>query len=261
LGTVLPSPSLGRPRDLIVHWLHDIGHHGAGRGLDEGVDRHAGDELQTVEARQFVIGNTDAHGVVAFALLLFLRDIGADPHDLAVELGRDALVEGTQAQHGALAHMDLIDLVRRDPRLDGEAVAVGHDQHDGLAPLDDAADRVHALLKDLASLRRDQVDALEQVFGGDAFFNQLGFLAADVGQLLADLGAQVLVDLQDFQLGLGNAAPGLGSRCDQAAALALQPRAVALQRSRITLDGVPEPVVLGRTAAARLREALADDKG
>jgi len=31
--------------------------------------------------------------------------------------------------------------------------------------------------------------------------------------------------------------------------------------ARITLDGVPEPVVLGRTAAARLREALADDKG
>lgn len=27
--------------------------------------------------------------------------------------------------------------------------------------------------------------------------------------------------------------------------------------ARITLDGVPEPVTLGRTAAARLREALA----
>ena len=31
--------------------------------------------------------------------------------------------------------------------------------------------------------------------------------------------------------------------------------------ARITLDGVPEPVAVGRTAAARLREALADNKG
>jgi two-component system LytT family response regulator len=30
--------------------------------------------------------------------------------------------------------------------------------------------------------------------------------------------------------------------------------------AQITLDGVPEPVVLGRTAAARLRDALAGDK-
>jgi hypothetical protein len=48
-------------------------------------------------------------------------------------------------------------------------------------------------------LRRDQVEALELILG-DALSHQLGFLAANFGQLLADLGAQILVDLQDFQL-------------------------------------------------------------
>jgi hypothetical protein len=65
--------------------------------------------------------------------------------------------------------------------------------------LDDAANCVDALLKHLAVLRRDQVEALELILG-DALSHQLGFLAANFGQLLADLGAQILVDLQDFQL-------------------------------------------------------------
>jgi hypothetical protein len=37
---------------------------------------------------------------------------------LPVELGRDALVEGGEAQHGALPDLDRIDVRRRDLRLD-----------------------------------------------------------------------------------------------------------------------------------------------
>jgi hypothetical protein len=85
--------------------------------------------------------------------------------------------------------MDLVDLVRRNFRLDGQAIVVGHDQHDGLAGLDDAAYSVHALLKHLAGLRRDQVDALELVLSGNALFDQFGLLAANFRKLLADLSA------------------------------------------------------------------------
>ena len=46
---------------------------------------------------------------------------------------------------------------------------------------------------------------LQQVLGRDPLLDQLGFLAADFGEILADIGAQVLVDLDDLELGLGDA--------------------------------------------------------
>ena len=75
--------------------------------------------------------------------------------------------------------MDLVDLVRLDLGLDGQAVAVGHDQHHGLARLDHAAHRMHALLEDLAVLRRQQVDALQLILGRDPLLDQLGFLRSE----------------------------------------------------------------------------------
>ena len=63
-------------------------------------------------------------------------------------------------------------------------------------------------------------------------------------ELLADLGAQILVDLQDLQLGLGDLALGLGDRGDERAALALEARGVALERGHaLDLDEVLAPEV------------------
>ena len=53
-------------------------------------------------------------------------------------------------------------------------------------------------------------------------------------QLLADLAAQVLIDLDDLELGFGDLALGLGDRRDERAALAAQPRIVAFERRQAT---------------------------
>ena len=50
---------------------------------------------------------------------------------------------------------------------------------------------------------------LQLIHRGDLAFDQFGDLGADVGKLLGDVAAQVLVDLDDLQLGLGNLALGL----------------------------------------------------
>ena len=60
-------------------------------------------------------------------------------------------------------------------------------------------------------------------------------LPCDLAQLLGDLAAQFLVDLQDLQLDLGDLALRLGGRGDELAALAFEARRVALER-RHALD-------------------------
>jgi hypothetical protein len=63
---------------------------------------------------------------------------------------------------------------------------------------------------------------------------------------------------------------GRAENASTAFGVAVSPPSSSLERPRdliaqrlheIGHHGVPEPVTLGRTAAARLREALADDKG
>ena len=56
---------------------------------------------------------------------------------------------------------------------------------------------------------------------------------------------EVLIDLQDLQLGLGDLALGLRGRGDELATLALQPRFLALQRGQtIDLNQVLLPQIL-----------------
>ena len=55
-------------------------------------------------------------------------------------------------------------------------------------------------------------------------------LALDLAQLLHRLGAHLLVDLDDLELGLGDAALGLGDGCDELAALAFDAGGIALER-------------------------------
>ena len=82
----------------------------------------------------------------------------------------------------------------------------------------------------IAVARRTDVDALELVFRGHAPLGVLGDLALDLAQLLHRLGAHLLVDLDDLELGLGDAALGLGDGCDELAALAFDAGGIALER-------------------------------
>ena len=129
-------------------------------------------------------------------------------------------------------------------------VGVRHDQHDGVAGGDDAADGVDVGLEHHAVLRRADVDALELILGGDLALDELADLAVDLAGLLGDLAAQVPVDLDDLQLGLGDLAGGLRGLRDQLPGFALQPRRRALelgqlgQRNELLLPQIVDAVLL-----------------
>jgi hypothetical protein len=61
----------------------------------------------------------------------------------------------------------------------------------------DAAAHVAGRPWSVSGLPGTEVDALGLVVGRDLALHELGDLAANVGQLLADLGAEVLLDLDD----------------------------------------------------------------
>ena len=88
---------------------------------------------------------------------------------------------------------------------------------------------MHGELVHDTRLRRAQVDALELVLGGGDAFLELGDLALRLAQIPQHLGAKVLVDLDDLQFGLADLAARAGDIGDELAALALQPRLIALQ--------------------------------
>ena len=99
---------------------------------------------------------------------------------------------------------------------------LGNDEHGGLGRDDDAADGVDRELMHGAGAWRAQLDALELVFRRDAPLRQFGDLALDLAQLLLGLGAQVIVDLHDLQLDLGDLAFDLRDRGGELALLAVE---------------------------------------
>src|SRR5215203_5224162 len=184
------------------------------------------------------------------------REVGGDAADDAAELRRRALVEGREAQGRGLPDADLIDVLRRELRLDRQHIGFRHDQHDGLSGRDHPADRVDGRLVHHPVLRRSDIDALQLVLGRDLALDELGNLALDLAQVLGNLAAQILIDLQDLQLDLGNLALGLGGRRDELAALALEARGVALERRHaLDLHEVLAPEI------ADALELLADQLG
>ena len=129
--------------------------------------------------------------------------------------------------------MDLVDVLRLDPGLDHETVVARHDFHQRLAGPDHAADRVNDGLMDHAGLRRAHVNARELVFRRDQALAQLGDLTVDLGQLATDLAGQVLVDLDQLQLGFGDRGTSLRHRNQQPAVLTLDPCHLALERGQL----------------------------
>ena len=82
-----------------------------------------------------------------------------------------------------------------------------------------------------AVLRRADIDALELVFGGHLALDEFAVFGVDFAHVLGDLAAQILVDLDDLQLGLARLALGLSDRGQQLPALAFDAGGVALERS------------------------------
>jgi hypothetical protein len=80
-----------------------------------------------------------------------------------------------------------------------------------------------------AVLRRADIDALELILRRNLAFDELADLVLDFAQLLGDVAAEVLVDLDNLQLGLGDLAFDLSSRGNELATLALEPGLLALE--------------------------------
>ena len=146
--------------------------------------------------------------------------------------------------------LHLIDVLRIDLGLDREVVGVRHDQHDGVAGGDDAADGMHVRLEHHAVLRRADVDALELILGRDLALDEFADLAVDLARLLGDLAAQIPVDLDDLQFGFGDLALGLRGLRDQLPGFALEPGRVALElgelgeRNELLLPQIVDAVLL-----------------
>ena len=78
--------------------------------------------MHVAEAGDLLRRHRDAHRVVALPGALIGGDVGGDAADVAVEFRRRALVEGREAQHGALADLQLVDVLRLDLGFDDEVV-------------------------------------------------------------------------------------------------------------------------------------------
>src|SRR6266852_5464859 len=201
-------PFAERAHQLVAEWLDEIGQHGAVAGLHEGFDRHTGYQLDVAETGDFLRRHRDADRVVALPGALVGGDVGRNAGDDAVQFRRGALVEGRQPQQGFLADLQLVDILRIDFGLDRERIRLRHDHHDGVAGGDHPADGVNRRLQHHAVLRRADVGPPQLVFGGDLALDEFADLVVGLAQILRNVSDQILVDLDDLQLGFGDLALG-----------------------------------------------------
>src|SRR6185437_14202968 len=89
---------------------------------------------------------------------------------------------------------------------------------------------MHRKLMDAPALRGPDIDPAELVHRRRPAFSRLGKLALCFDQILADLGAEILIDLDNLQLDLRHLAPRLGNRAGQLTTL-------TLETGRITFQG------------------------
>ena len=74
-----------------------------------------------------------------------------------------------------------------------------------------------------AGLRRADDGALQLVLGGHFALDEFAHLGFDISQILADLAAEIAVDLDDLQPRFRDLAMRLRHRCDQLCAFAIDP--------------------------------------
>ena len=78
-------------------------------------------------------------------------------------------------------------------------------------------------------LRRADIHALQLVFGRDLALDEFADLGIDLAHLLGDFAAEILVDLDDLELYLGDLAFGLGHGSDELRLFAVEARRFPLQ--------------------------------
>src|SRR6185437_9389963 len=109
-----------------------------------------------------------------------------------------------KTKKSGLSDLHLIDILWANFGLDLELVGVGNDQHDWLACGDDAAYRVYGRLEYRSSLWGANIGAAQLIFGRHFALDGFADLAVDVAKLFGYFAAEVLVNLDDLQLGLGD---------------------------------------------------------
>src|SRR6185312_11273525 len=221
-----------RPHELVLQGLDQIRHHAAFAGLNESLDRHAWDELDLAEPRDLAFRHGNTGVVVRLTGALVGRGVGGNARDRAVDFRRCAQIERRETQHCRLTNLNLVDVARIDLGLDLQVVRFRNDQHDGVTSRDDSAYSVHFRLEHDAILWCANVDALELVLRRDLALDELAIFGVDLAHVLSDLAAQILINLDDLQFGLGNLALGLRNCGEQLRPLAFKPRGVAFERGQ-----------------------------
>src|SRR5712691_506673 len=88
-------------------------------------------------------------------------------------------------------------------------------------------------LVDGAGLRRPDLDPAELILRGSSLLPELGDLGIRVAEIVEHSRLEILVELEDLELGLADLSALAGDRRDQLAALALEVCRVALQRRQL----------------------------
>src|SRR6187402_2783127 len=103
-----------RPHELILQGLDQVRHHAALAGLNEGFDRHAGDELDLAEPRDLAFRHGNTGVVVRLTSALVGRGVGGNARDRAIYFRRCTQIERRETQHCRLADLYLVYVARTD---------------------------------------------------------------------------------------------------------------------------------------------------
>ncbi|MNY01099.1 hypothetical protein D3C86_1336130 [compost metagenome] len=88
-----------------------------------------------------------------------------------------------------MPHLQLINILRNDLHLQRQLVTVRDDEHDRIGRGHHAAHGMHGHFMHHAGLRRDDIDALQLIFGGDLALDEFPHLGLYLAQFPTDLGS------------------------------------------------------------------------
>ncbi|MNG12023.1 hypothetical protein D3C84_956030 [compost metagenome] len=157
-----------------------------------------------------LFGQGDASQVVGHAGLLVGQAVRRDMDEPALDHRGGGVVEGAEANVGQFADGDAVDVGRCNLHFDDQLLAGGNDVQQWGALADHAADGVDLHAQHHARLGGADLDALGAILGGRQAFAQVEALGLHFGQLVDDLGNEVLLLLGDLQFRLADLQAGLG---------------------------------------------------
>ena len=222
--------------ELIAERLEEVAYHAAAAGLNENFCRHSGDKMPFAEAGEFDARQTDPHGVITGPGLLVAGYVGRDTGNNAGKLRGGSLIKGGKANHRILTCMHLIDFGWREPRIDLQLVRFRNDDHHDLCRRNDTSDGVNRQFVNNSVYRSAKFDMGHLVFCGNCAFGQLSLFVLGLSQVLHDVGPEILIQLDQLQLGFVDFAAGFGDAGNQLPTFAVEPCRLALQRCEARLS-------------------------